>query len=323
MTERPAPDVCVIMPAWRSADFITTAIASVQAQENVSWELIIVDDASPDNTGTVVQGLANDDPRIKYERLSKNSGPAAARNRAIALSTAPFIAVLDDDDTMHPRRLRTMLDLAEANNADIVIDNMLEVEDTLARPEIGPFLSLPIDSALRSISLEDYLDPRAEARFGASLGYLKPLFRRSSLWARYNETLRNSEDFYLVAELLAHGASMLLSPEPLYSYTRRRGSLSWRLSAAHAEAIVNAHKRFNHRHGQKLSSAERRASNRLLRQRQDMYVFAVIVEALKARRVSTLVTTLFGQPASLPFVTSEIVRIAREKLVARFRLQAS
>ncbi|MEO1407148.1 MAG: glycosyltransferase family 2 protein, partial [Pseudomonadota bacterium] len=246
-TKGDGPEISVIMPAWRSAKFIKDSIASVQAQLDIRWELIVVDDASPDNTADIVKALAASDPRIRLEILSKNQGPAAARNRAIDLSSAPFVAVLDDDDTMHASRLRTLVDLAETEGADIVVDNMLEVDDEPSGEVIGRFLSLPDDGQSKSISLAEYLDPGSEAELGGSIGYLKPVFRRSALSVRYDESLRNSEDFYLVAELLARGSAMTLSPKALYRYTRRRGSLSWRLSAENAASIVAAHEAFDKR----------------------------------------------------------------------------
>ncbi|MEM8634814.1 MAG: glycosyltransferase family 2 protein [Pseudomonadota bacterium] len=311
------PEVSLIMASWRSADYIADAISSLQAQEDVSWELVVVDDASPDSTREVIQKLSELDPRIVLEVLPKNSGPAAARNRAIDVSKAPFIAVLDDDDTMDPRRLRALIDLAESEKADIVIDNMLEVDGFPFGPVLGCFLDLDPKGPITQICLAHYLDPRSANEFGASLGYLKPVFRRTSMSVRYDTTLRNSEDFYLVAELLARGARMVLTPQPFYRYTRRRGSLSWRLSAQSAMAIVRAHERFDAKYSSSMTAFERDSSRRLLKQRRDQFAFAQFVEAAKARQLLGLLSACFGRPASLPFILSEIGRILLEKVSAR------
>ncbi|MEM6900392.1 MAG: glycosyltransferase family 2 protein [Pseudomonadota bacterium] len=316
MTTSDLPEISLIMPSWCSADYISAAVSSLQAQEDVSWELVVVDDASPDNTGDVVRSLMAHDPRIVLEVLPTNSGPAAARNRAIDVSKAPFIAVLDDDDTMEPRRLRTLIDIAESEGADIVIDNMFEVHEVPLGPIAGHFLDIDPDGPVSCISLADYLDPKVAAKYGASLGYLKPVFRRKSMSVRYDTTLRNSEDFYLVAELLALGARMVFTPTPFYRYTRRRGSLSWRMSAHNASAIVTAHERFDATYGGQMTAVERGASRRLLRQQRDQLVFARFVEALKARRIGKALLACLGKPASMPFVLSEIGRIVVEKISA-------
>ncbi|MFN1209054.1 glycosyltransferase family 2 protein, partial [Enterococcus lactis] len=70
------------------------AVLSAQAQ-TAAVEIIIVDDASPDGTLALAQRMAADDPRITVLAQAQNGGPAAARNRAIAESTAPWLAVLD------------------------------------------------------------------------------------------------------------------------------------------------------------------------------------------------------------------------------------
>ncbi|MEO0881130.1 MAG: glycosyltransferase family 2 protein [Pseudomonadota bacterium] len=314
MIDDDRPEISVIMPAWKSADFISASIASVQAQKDIRWEMIVVEDASPDHTGEVVKAIAAADPRIRLETFPENRGPAAARNRAIQLSRAPFVAVLDDDDAMDPMRLRTLVDIAETESADIVVDNMLEVEDAPGGAALGRFLNLPEDGSVHKVSLREYMDPRDEDRFGASLGYLKPLFRRSALRMGYDETLRNSEDFFFVAHLLAQGASMVLTPQALYYYTRRQGSLSWRLSAENAASIVGACEAFVRRYEAGFTPDEKQASKRMLRQRRDNRNFAMLVEAIKSRHLGRALAALVRAPQSVPFMTSEFLRIAGQKL---------
>ena len=315
MTASSSPDVSVIMPAFRSAAFIETAIKSVQAQTGVSWELIIVDDASPDETGAAVNALAAEDPRIRYDRLARNGGPSAARNRALDLATGRFIAILDDDDSMAPDRLRALIDAAEAHSADIVVDNMLKVADVPGGEVAGPFLTLEGDQ-LHTITLADYIDPLTERRWGEGLGYLKPVFRRDALSIRYDERLRNSEDFYLVANLLAQGARMILIPDALYCYTVRVGSLSYRLSERDAAAILDAERRFRSSYFSGFDAITAAASDRQLRQRTDRHAMAALVEAIKAGKPGQVAKVIGTTPRSMPHLASELMRIAKEKITA-------
>lgn len=97
--------VSVITPAYNAAGLIRLAVGSLQAQTFQDWEMIIVDDCSTDNTGQVVEELAGLDNRIRLVRHSSNSGPAAARNTALAVAGGRYVAFLDSDDLWLPRKL--------------------------------------------------------------------------------------------------------------------------------------------------------------------------------------------------------------------------
>ena len=143
-------------------------------------------------------------------RLPDNRGPAGARNAALDIAAGEFIAVLDSDDAFLPGRLEAMVRAARDLSADIIVDNLVLKEDGTPDDASGRLL---VDSSAVSfpheINLPIYLDPSHP--ISRDMGYLKPLFRRATLAAhdaRYDERLRNSEDFFFVAELLARGASM-------------------------------------------------------------------------------------------------------------------
>lgn len=98
-------DVSVIMPAYNSAPFIREAIESVLVQEDVTFELIVVDDHSTDATYDIVRKHQWEDRRIRVFRQAENLGPAAARNRAIREASGRYIAFLDADDRWKPGKL--------------------------------------------------------------------------------------------------------------------------------------------------------------------------------------------------------------------------
>lgn len=97
------PSVSVIIPTYNRAPLLKRAIESVLKQSFDDFELIVVDDASPDNTPDVVESI--NDGRIRYIRLKKNSGGPVARNTGIKKARGRFIALLDDDDEWLPHRL--------------------------------------------------------------------------------------------------------------------------------------------------------------------------------------------------------------------------
>jgi glycosyltransferase involved in cell wall biosynthesis len=116
----PDPQVSVVIPAFNRADCIGRAIASVQAQTMTSWELIVVDDGSTDQTAGVVSAIAGDDPRVRLVKQPNNRGAQAARNRGIAEARATWVAFLDSDDRWYPRSLERRLALARAGRFSVV-----------------------------------------------------------------------------------------------------------------------------------------------------------------------------------------------------------
>jgi hypothetical protein len=93
----------VIMTAFDHASTVGAAMRSVLASQDVSVELIVVDDASKDGTAEAIEELR--DPRVKVIHNRGNLGPYASRNRALELATGEFVTIADADDWSHPDRI--------------------------------------------------------------------------------------------------------------------------------------------------------------------------------------------------------------------------
>lgn len=100
------------MPAFNAEDFIGEAISSILKQDHLDWELLILNDASSDNTESVVESFT--DARIKYFRSEKNEGYLKSCNRLFELATGDFLTFLDADDTCEPNRLKDCLEQFES-----------------------------------------------------------------------------------------------------------------------------------------------------------------------------------------------------------------
>jgi teichuronic acid biosynthesis glycosyltransferase TuaG len=111
--------VSIVMPAYRAARYIGETIRSVQAQTYRDFELLVVDDCSPDETADIVARIAGQDPRIRLLRQQTNSGPAAARNRALAEARGRWIAFLDSDDAWLPDKLEKQIAFHRTQNAKL------------------------------------------------------------------------------------------------------------------------------------------------------------------------------------------------------------
>lgn len=101
--------VSVIIPTYNRANLVGRAIRSVLAQSYPNFEIIVVDNASCDNTVEVVHSIS--DRRIKFIRHNINRGPAASRNTGLKNSKGDYITFLDSDDEWLPEKLFCQLDV--------------------------------------------------------------------------------------------------------------------------------------------------------------------------------------------------------------------
>lgn len=313
-------DVSCIIAGWNAEAFIQRAIRSALDATGVSVEVIVVDDASSDATFDVARGMADMDKRIIVERLPVNAGPSAARNRAIELSSGRYIAVLDADDALLPQRLGEMVEVADTTGADIILDNMKEV-DLQGRPlHERDFLSSAQFKARCDIDLSTWIRFNQPLGHTECLGYLKPVIRRAvleSTGVRYDVSLRNSEDYYLIARLLASGARMTYVPDAGYLYTRSAGSTSHRLSPANTRAILDGEKRFQLEHRQAFSASEMKALARRERLLRNLNQLVQVIDAASQRRLLTCARLIVSDPAGAAFVFDKLARIAAGKLLRR------
>lgn len=219
--DRPAPLVSVVMPVYNGAPHVRRAIDSVLAQTLESLELIIIDDASTDDTVAAV--LASPDPRIRLLRNAANCGPAHSRNIGMAASAGTWIALIDADDWYSPDRLALLHARAQDCGADAVVDDLFIIDDGQAQPRSTLFIEAGCGVADGGwLKVTDMIEHE--------IGALKPVFRRVLFDAcghRYDPGLRYGEDYLLYLDWLLDGARMLVVRTPRY-YLRRgdTGSLT-------------------------------------------------------------------------------------------------
>ncbi len=110
MNDARTPQIAVAMPTWNAARFIGAAIESVLAQERVTLELAVVDDASTDDTRDVVARFQ--DSRLRYTRNDRRRGIGYCHNLALRLTSASLVAHVDADDVVLPGALEAMAEAA-------------------------------------------------------------------------------------------------------------------------------------------------------------------------------------------------------------------
>lgn len=220
------PQVTVVIPAYRAATFIQRAIDSALDQEAVAVDVIVVDDASPDNTVEVIQELQTDRPHLHLLSLPKNGGPSVARNAGFRAARSCWVAVLDADDAFVQGRLGKLIEAGDAHQADVVADNVQYV-DAIRQVKSGPALKSYTRPTL--LTLEEFTSKARPGTGELDLGLLKPVYRREYLEGNqilYPEGVRHGEDFTLYFNLILSGARFLVIPEVGYEWTLRNSGKS-------------------------------------------------------------------------------------------------
>ena len=108
--------ISIITPVYKCEKFIENTIKSVLNQTYTNWELLLVDDCSPDNSAEIIKKYVEKDNRIKYFKIDKNRGVAIARNKALEEARGRFIAYLDADDLWKSTKLEKQVKFMLDNN---------------------------------------------------------------------------------------------------------------------------------------------------------------------------------------------------------------
>ncbi|MHC4487645.1 MAG: glycosyltransferase family 2 protein [Planctomycetota bacterium] len=119
--------ISVIIPTYNSSDYIVDCLNSILSQTYKDWEIIVVDDASEDNTQITVEQYVNNNNLngcLKYYRNESKRGVSAARNIGIKASKRKFVSFLDSDDIWYPQKLEKVMDVfRDFPEVDLVCHN--------------------------------------------------------------------------------------------------------------------------------------------------------------------------------------------------------
>ena len=215
------PEISVIVPVYKVEEYLKPCVDSILNQTFHDFELILVDDGSPDNCGQMCEAYARVDSRVRVIH-KENGGLSSARNAGIEVAVAPYIAFVDSDDYVRPEYLATLLVTARRYGADITICGIEDVN------EWGESLPLP----LYTQELEEKAGPGIEMLEGlyteANVYYTVAWNKlyRAEVWKELRYPVGRIHEDDAVAHILLYQAKMVACvPDPLYCYRLREGSI--------------------------------------------------------------------------------------------------
>lgn len=131
------PTISIIIPIYKVAQYLRRCLDSIRKQTYTDFEVLMIDDGSPDESGSICLEYQQADPRFHYYR-KENGGAASARNYGLSIAHGRYFAFVDSDDFLEKEYLYALYDQVEKNNCDIAIISYYMLN------EKGTFL-LPLD----------------------------------------------------------------------------------------------------------------------------------------------------------------------------------
>ncbi len=213
------PLISVIMPTWNAAAFLQEAIESVLNQTYQNLELILINDASTDNTIDVIQPYLKDS-RLKFIDHEKLGSPAKVRNAGIKLAQGEFIAFLDADDRYYTNALESLLNQTKIGSYDVVQGTYKGMDEHSQPLNLGEQLLKDADGHL---ILPKELNWTPEKLVTGRLNCLLPtLLIKKSLFdavGYFDETLPATEDYdFFIRLLTQYGNRYQRVPVMVYDY---------------------------------------------------------------------------------------------------------
>lgn len=212
--------ISVIVAAYNIGEYLPCCLDSLLAQSYQKLEIIVVDDASGDDTGAVCDRYARAHENIKAIHLKKNEGLSGARNKGLAIAKGDYIGYVDGDDWVEPDMYRAMLAACREQKTDIAICAYHESGAEKVKEQFsGKQYVLTQKEAL-----EIYICDNRQFHIYNSVW--SKLFRRSVIEKLEFPAGRKSEDIIYTTRALLNSSSCVFLDTPYYNYrVNRKGSI--------------------------------------------------------------------------------------------------
>ena len=211
------PKASVIVPVYKVEEYLEKCVQSILAQTERDFELILVDDGSPDRCGALCDSLAQTDPRVRVIH-QENQGLGGARNTGIREARGDWLLLVDSDDWIEPKILEKAMEAGLREEADLVMFAFRTVDEQ--GRELGVFREdMPKE---RGIGLQEHKEALLTAPCAWNKLYRRSFFQGTGLAYPprvWYEDLRTSP------KLMAKAGRMVFLDEVGYNYLQRQGSI--------------------------------------------------------------------------------------------------
>ena len=220
-------EISVIVPIYRIEKYLPTCIESLLNQSFLDFELLLVNDGSPDNCAKICDDYAKTDARIRVVH-KKNGGLLSARKAGLTEARGKYISFVDGDDWVDQYYLDIMYKLAEANNSDLVMTGHYREFDGKIET-IKPILTGAFDKKeIVSSIIPNAIYNGAFCQHGISTYVWNKLFKRDLLKEVLFDVPNDivmGEDAAITYSYLSISKSLVISKIPLYYYRQRHDSI--------------------------------------------------------------------------------------------------
>lgn len=210
------PLLSIIVPVYDVERYLPKCIDSILAQTFTDFELILVEDGSPDGCPALCDAAAAKDARIRVIH-QKNGGLSAARNAGLDAARGAWIGFVDSDDYIAPEMYEALYKAVQSTGADLALCDYAEVDETGA-----PCQSMHVHLEKKVFAGQDLLKNATDSMIQPAWN---KLYRRAIFaQLRYPEGKLN-EDLFLIPEVCLRIQKAVVVPKALYYYVQRGGSI--------------------------------------------------------------------------------------------------
>ncbi len=206
--------VTIIVPVYKAQGFLHKCVESVLSQTYKNWELLLIDDGSPDRSGAICDSYAAKDSRI-IAFHKKNGGVSTARNEGLSRATGEWILFLDSDDWLDENCLDYCLGIASANNLDLLQFAFSKVYTDGKIIDYKKYQTNALDS-------HDYVREGNYNLCACGSLFKSDIVNKNSI--RFNESLKLAEDQLFIMRVISCSNRIMYVPSTLYYYFQNEES---------------------------------------------------------------------------------------------------
>ena len=210
------PLLSIIVPVYKVENYLQKCIDSILAQTFTDFELILVEDGSPDGCPALCDAAAAKDARIRVLH-QKNGGLSAARNAGLDVARGEWIGFVDSDDYIAPEMYETLYKAVQNTGADLALCDYAEVDEAGA-----PCQSMHVRLEKKVFAGQDLLKNATDSMIQPAWN---KLYRRAVFAQLRYPVGKLNEDFFVIPEICLNTQKAVVIPDVLYYYVQRGDSI--------------------------------------------------------------------------------------------------